>query len=247
MHIDSLIVEQFHTLAEQATIDQLHLGLGYSAVTLTDGRCGLCCTLTNQTPHCTVFKEPDYEGKSATLLLHRITSDDMLTRVGAIALVNALNQSFALSCPEDHNEDLIADLQLSFGSKVAMLGHFAPVASYLEASKVQVRVLDIGKQVGDETEFYTWARKEADAIVLSATSVILGNTERTFELLDYKEVPTVVLGPSAIVSRSIYSHLPVTMVAGTVPLDTDAILKAIRNGRGTPHLHKHAKKVKLML
>jgi uncharacterized protein (DUF4213/DUF364 family) len=246
MHIDQRILEVFGPLAQQATIDELHLGLGYSAVTLTDGRCGLCCTLSNHTAHCNVFKEPDYEGRQATVLLERILSPDTLGRVAAIALTNALNQPVAMTYPEDNGDDLEADLALSPGMSVAMLGNFAPVVAHLRQAGITVNVLDIGKREGNEDDFYSWARSGADVVILSATSVVMGNTERTFELLGYKKVPTVVLGPSAILCKEIYSHLPVTMVAGTVPLDTKAILKAIRNGRGTPHLHKHAKKVKLL-
>jgi len=40
-----------------------------------------------------------------------------------------------------------------------------------------------------------------------------------------------------------FNHLPVHMLAGTVPLDKEKSLKAIRHGMGTPVLHKFSRKV----
>jgi uncharacterized protein len=44
-----------------------------------------------------------------------------------------------------------------------------------------------------------------------------------------------------------FEHLPVHMLAGTVPVDKERTLKAIRHGMGTPVLHKHSRKVFLEL
>ena len=42
-------------------------------------------------------------------------------------------------------------------------------------------------------------------------------------------------------------QLPVHMLAGTVPLEKDKILKATRHGMGTPVLHKFSRKSYLAL
>ena len=44
-----------------------------------------------------------------------------------------------------------------------------------------------------------------------------------------------------------FAHLPVRMLAGTVPLDKDNIIKAVRHGMGTPVLHKFSRKSFLLL
>jgi hypothetical protein len=44
-----------------------------------------------------------------------------------------------------------------------------------------------------------------------------------------------------------FDHLPVHMLAGTVPIDRERLLTAIRHGMGTPVLHKFSRKSYLTL
>jgi hypothetical protein len=39
-----------------------------------------------------------------------------------------------------------------------------------------------------------------------------------------------------------FDHLPVHMLAGTVPIEKENTLKAIRHGMGTPVLHRFSRK-----
>jgi uncharacterized protein (DUF4213/DUF364 family) len=55
-------------------------------------------------------------------------------------------------------------------------------------------------------------------------------------------IKTVMLGPSTPMVKEAFDHLPVHMLAGTVPLDKDKILKAVRHGMGTPILHQFSRK-----
>jgi hypothetical protein len=40
-----------------------------------------------------------------------------------------------------------------------------------------------------------------------------------------------------------FLHLPVHALAGTVPVDKDSVLRAIRHGVGTPIIHRFSRKV----
>ena len=247
MVLDHQILSLFHDDAENSVIDEIHLGLGYTAVTLTDGRCGLCCTLLEHSSSCSVNKNPlDYEKKNALTLLQAIQSEHPLDRTMAIALVNALNAPFAAGCPDDP-KTLEEDLHLAKGSKVAMVGYFDPIVRQLAKDGIEVVAYDIGKKIGSEKEFYCWAKSHADALILTATSVITQSTESVFAHMEGKQIPTVLMGPSTIMQPKIYNGLPITMLSGTVPVDITNILKAIRNGRGTPVLHKYARMVRLLL
>ncbi len=247
MELNRRILESLRDEAERSIIDEIHLGLGYTAVTLSDGRCGLCGTWIEDKKSCTLFNEPEeFEGGSALVLLKKIFSDDTITRSVVIALANALNYSFAAACRDD-NGSLFSDLGLREGKQVAMIGYFGPVVNQLNAAGITVRAYDIGKGVGVEDEFYSWARTEADAMILTATSVINNSTEYVVDKMHAKRIPTVIMGPSTIMIPSIYEHLPITVCAGTVPTDLQGTLKAIRNGKGTPVLHKYARKVYLKL
>jgi uncharacterized protein len=247
MELDSKILAVFQDEASNAVIDKICIGLGYTAVTLKDGRCGLCCTLLDGHSHCSVNKDPmDYEDRIALPLLQKLVSGSALSRIMSIALVNALNYSAAAACSNDPG-DLLNDLSLKKGSKVAMVGHFDPVVKYLEREGVMVKSFDIGKHIGSSAEFYTWGRQEADALILTATSMITGTTEDVMEQFQGKKIPSVIMGPSTIMNSAIYSHLDVSVCAGTVPVDHEGILKAVRNGKGTPELHRYARKIRLLV
>ncbi|WP_320130224.1 Rossmann-like domain-containing protein [uncultured Sphaerochaeta sp.] len=243
MLLDNRIFTCFQQEAKESTIDEIYLGLGYSAVTLTDGRCGLCYTLLDENTSCTVNKNPqDFEKQSALPLLEKIFSTASLDRTMAIALANALNATFATSL-SDAPLDLKQALHLAQGSKVAMVGYFEPIARNLANEGIEVIAYDINKEIGKEKEFYDWARTNAEALILTATSVITGSTEQVFESLGKKNIPMMLMGPSTIMRPMLYKDLGITVCAGTVPTDIPNTLKAIRNGRGTPVLHRYAKKI----
>ncbi len=247
MLLNDKILRQFKTSSALETIQEIHLGLGYTAVTLANGGCGLCYTPKEKSGTCTVFKDPmEFEGSPAIILLERIHDENPMIRCLAIALANALNHSFAMGLSDDDG-DITSDLNLKKGSKIAMIGSFSPIIAQLEKQGVEVRSYDIGKKIGEEKSFYSWARAEADALILTATSLINNSTEEIFEKLGTISLPSILMGPSTIASPNLYDHLGITYCAATVCTDVPGILKDIRNGRGTPYLHKHSRKVKLKL
>lgn len=247
MLLNDNILRQFRTSSALETIDEIHLGLGYTALTLTNGNCGLCYTPKEKSGTCTVFKEStEFEGRPAIQLLERIHDENPLIRCLVIALANALNHSFAMGLDTDDG-DVVGDLKLKKGSKVAMIGYFGPIITQLEKQGIEVRPYDIGKEIGKEKGFYSWARAEADGLILTATSLITNSTEEIFEKLGTTSLPSILMGPSTIASPNLYDHLGITYCAATVPTDVPGILKDIRNGRGTLYLHRHSRKVKLKL
>nr|WP_319472221.1 DUF364 domain-containing protein [uncultured Sphaerochaeta sp.] len=247
MNIDNRIHTYFQAEADSLHVENIFLGLGYSAVVLQDGRCGLCYTPKGSGNNCSVNKnKDDYEGFPASKLLWNIKKEDPLGRAMAIALCNALNQDHSLLLDKDDG-NLIHDLKLNTGDNVAMIGHFDPIVSYLRKHDITVHSYDIGKEVGSEEEFYHWAETESNALILTATSLINSTFETVLSHFERKRIPTVLMGPSTIMVKEIYRGLPLDLLAGSTVSNRDGVVKSIRNGRGTPSLHKDCKKVHLYL
>lgn len=82
--------------------------------------------------------------------------------------------------------------------------------------------------------------------MLTSTSILNNSTEEILANAGEK-LKTVMLGPSTPMVAEAFNHLPVDMLAGTVPIDKENTLKAIRHGMGTPVLHKYSRKIFLDL
>ncbi len=246
MQIDERIFSYFQGEAERSTIAEIHIGLGYTVVILEDGRSGLCYT-PKEGNGCSVNKNrEEFEGFSGAKLLSHIQQKPQLERALAIALVNALSQKQAVLLDEDDG-NIVRDLQLKSGDQIAMIGYFEPVIKDLKAQGIAVTAYDIGKQIGSEEAFYDWMEQKGNALILSATSLINSSFESVLSHLEKHRIPTLVMGPSTIMVKEIYQGLPVDFLAGSAIKDQMQIIKAIRNGRGTPYLHPACKKVRLAI
>ena len=248
MVLNQRLYNLFKKRAREAKVDLLCLGLGYTVVTLSDGGIGLSYTHFEDKRSCMLLnKHVDYEGQPAVQLLEKIKSDHAVERSMALALVNALNYKEALDFPEDKKNQIIFEkFNISEGTRTAMVGFIGPLVNLLKQKKASVEVLDTSRDMGRKEDFYTRLGNWADVLLLTSTSILNNTTE---EILQHASpaVKTVMLGPSTPMVAAAFEHLPVHMLAGTVPIDKANVLKAIRHGMGTPVLQKFSRKSYLSL
>ena len=234
--------------AAETTVETVSIGLGYTAVAVADGGVGLACTLLDSVKTCHIAGDlPDFEGGPAADLLEYLRSDAQIQRTLGLALANALNHTAALFLPEDrHNEVLFDRLGIGPGAKVAMVGHFGPLINKLGGMGAEVEMIDKGRGEGDEAALLEKLDAWADALILTSTSLINGTAE-SFLAAVGPRVKVAMLGPSTPLVEEAFEGMPVHLLGGTVPVDTARTLAAIRHGRGTPVLQRHAKKAFLEL
>ena len=248
MKLNTRLYDIFLGRSQKVNIEILSLGLGYTAVTTSDGGMGLSYTYFGDKKSCMVLnKHIDYESRPADLLLEKIKSDNTVERSMALALINALNYKAALDLPEDDNNRIMFEkFEIGQGRRVAMVGYFGPLVRSFEDQGVALEILDISRGLGTKEAFYKKLKDWAQVLLLTSTSILNNSTE---EILAHagENVRTVMLGPSTPMAAPAFEHLPVHMLAGTVPIDTEKTLKAVRHGMGTPVLHKHSRKVFLEL
>ena len=189
----------------------------------------------------------DYESQPALNLLEKIQSDHSVERSMALALVNALNYEDALGYPEDRKNSIMFDrFKIGKGTKVAMVGFIGPLVDLLKQKNASVEVLDRSRNMGHKDDFYAKLSNWADVLILTSTSILNNTTEEILQNV-HQKVKTVMLGPSTPMVAEAFKHLPVHMLAGTVPIDKEHVLKAIRHGMGTPVLQKFSRKSFLSL
>jgi hypothetical protein len=243
MEIYRKMKELFAPLAEQLRVEEISIGLGYTAVTLSDGSLGIAYTYLEDKKHCSlVDDQTDYEGRSAAELLEKLRARNLVERSAAVALVNALNQRRAGGFPEDRGT-MLDDLGITAGSTVAMAGYFAPVVAHIKARGARVEAHDIGKEIGEQKEFYRLLESGgAEALILTSTSVVGGTTEEVLSHL-HRDTRCILLGPTTPMIPEAFDHLPIGFFGGTLPVNAEGVRKAVRQGMGTPAIHKSARKI----
>ena len=230
--------------AESVTIEQVSIGLGYTAVTTSDGGIGIAATGVALEGCCAGSPTiEDYEGRAAADLLPGILAPDTMERAMALALINALHHGRALQFPDDaDNRKLFDQFAIFSGARVAMVGYFPPLVRLLEARRVPLAVIDKAKGLGDEAAFYHRLTHWADVLLLTATSII-NNTTETILGHAGPRLRTVILGPSTPMLPAAFTHLGVHMLAGTAITDREGALKQIRHGGGARSLKAFSRKV----
>ncbi|NNL77139.1 MAG: DUF364 domain-containing protein [Desulfobacterales bacterium] len=248
MLLNQRLYDLFADKANGVKIEILSLGLGYTAVTQSDSGIGLSYTQFGDKKSCMALNQLiDYEANPAIMLLEKIKSENTVERSMALALINALNYEKALLLPEDPDNKIMFDtFEIGTESKVAMVGFFGPLVRYFKEKNVSLEILDESRNLGIKKEFYGKLENWADVLLLTSTSILNNSTEEILANAG-QNLKTVMLGPSTPMVKEAFEHLPVHMLAGTVPINKEKILKAVRHGMGTPVLHKFSRKSFLKL
>ncbi len=229
--------------AQTVTVDRVAMGLGYTAVSTSDGGIGLSYTWFEMKTSCTARADDvEFEGEPATLLLERITGKDMLARSMAMALVNALNYEDALQFPEDpRNDRLIELLGIEKGRHVSMVGYFGPTIQLLEKKGATVEIIDENRGLGGKDAFFERLSSWTEALILTSTALLNDTAEGILERLG-PDVKTVILGPSTPMIAGAFADFPVHMLAGIAPIRGRDVFKTVCHGLGTPALMKSCHK-----
>lgn len=248
MELNNRLYELFADKARKTKVEILSLGLGYTAVTTSDGGIGLSYTYFDTKDSCSVVKGcHDYEDSPAVDLLGKIKSMNTIERSMALALINALNYEKAISLREDKNNNVMFDkFDIGRGTRVAMVGFFGPLIKIFKERNAVLEIIDISRDIGHAEDFYEKLGDWAEVLFLTSTSILNSTTENILYNVG-KNVKTVMLGPSTPMVGEAFEHLPVHMLAGTVPMEKEKVLKAVRHGMGTPVIHKFSRKAFCLL
>jgi len=234
--------------ANHAKVEHLSIGLGYTAVCTSDGGIGLAYTPFDSKQSCSVVtNNQNYEGESAYGLLEQIQSADPIHRAMALALINALNHKTARALPEDRENRVLFDLlAVKQGTKVAMVGYFKPIVAKLEDRGAELEVIDTGRRIGDRNAFNDRLAHWADALIMTSTALLNDTADELLNAVG-PDTRVALLGPSTPLVADAFDGLPVHVLAGTVPVSREDILREVRHGKGTPALMKFSRKPYLAL
>ena len=255
MNIQQSLVRHFAEAARAKRIETIIAGLKYTAVAVGDGALGVAYTWTEaavrpaEAPleaccHKAGTEFENFEGRPAQDLLERLTEKEPLKISMALALVNALNSASAVHFDEDRgkNPALFQALGAGKGSRIAMVGFFHPVEKLLVDMEADVYVHDRSHGIGSAAELTNRLAEWADSLILTSTTIIGGAFDEIIGRCP-EGLPIALLGPSTPMVPELFSGCGIRYIGGTVPVDTEATLRVIRQGGGTRDFQKYGKKV----
>jgi uncharacterized protein len=233
-------------LAAATTVEALTVGLGYTVVTTGAGGLGLSYTwIEGRESRGYTNGYQDVEGESAVVLLERLLSDDPFQRSIGLATVNALHHERARAFSDDLGAPLSRSLQLlsiGAGTRVAMVGYFPPLARTIPALGAELDVIDNSLGLGDPVAFRARLGSWADVLIMTATTILNDSTEELLAATG-PGVRALMLGPSTPLVPAAFTHLPLTCLAGIVPVNAAGVEKAVRHGAATPGMKSFVRKV----
>ncbi len=249
MELNRKLHDVMRPMAGPLKVEQVCMGIGYTAVVTSDGSIGVAYTYFDAESGCCMIQNyQDFEGRPARDLLALIQHPEPLERSMALALINALNRHRSERLPEDkQNALLFRALDIGAGTNVSMVGYIKPTVSALESMGARVDVIDEFRRMGDKDRFLHKLATWADAALITSTT-ILNNTLESILNRAGEMVRVALLGPSTPMVAEAFEHRPmVKALAGIVPDRIDPVLKTVRHGLGTHHLHRCSRKVTLSL
>ncbi len=240
MIIDELLEDGRERLNGRTVVD-VRIGLGYTAVLLDDGGCGLAGTQTDGGDWgCTLLQDagnlsnkPALEVAEEALSCHPVRSS-----VG-VATINAVLNRHAQLGPGPL-EVLPVD-----GARVAMVGLFRPLVAELQERADELTIFERPPLSSNTRPDWAAPRLLPECDVVLITSLTLVN--QTLDgLLEHARGEVALLGPTTPQSK-IFAKYGVRHLFGRLVRDTDRILAVVSQAGGTPLFRKAAPKTYLQL
>jgi hypothetical protein len=229
------------------TAADVRIGLGYTAVQLDDGRCGLAYTFRDEArAGCSAVQEAgSLAGRPAAGLARWAGAPDLIASAVGLAAINAL-----LEPPWEAVETNILELISPRADESAgMVGHFGPL---VEPLRRRVRNLYVFER---ETAGESWLLPEREAaailpdcqvVILSATALLNRTLDGLLEnCLQAREV--AILGPSTPLLAEAFAGRRVTLLSGVQVTDPPRILRVVSEGGGTRRFGPAVRKLTLRL
>jgi uncharacterized protein len=246
-----MLADEIHaevlTIAAEHRAADIRVGLGYTAVALEDGRCGLSFTLHEQEyESCTVLADAGtLAGRNASELISWMKRPDETACAIGLATVNAL-----IGMPKDATESDVLDLlPVEPEDAVGMIGYFGPL---VDSIKKRARVLHIfeRKPIPDLGVLPDSAARDllpqCQVVVLSATTLLNHTLDGLLDLCKAaREI--AVLGPSTPFLPGVFKRRGVTLLSGIHVVDGPQVLRVVSEAGGTRNFGRAVRKLNLKL
>lgn len=220
-------------------VDDIRIGLGYTAVKLDNGQAGLAWTPRSQGGGCThLHAAGTLREKTTEELLSGLVKEHALLRCVGVATANALLAGAPRA--EAITVNALEPLQITPDSHVVMVGYFGPLVRELQeiGCRLEIVELDASRPGVLNPEQGKAALGKCEVAILTGTSLITGTLDDLFASLGSPR-GVLLLGPSAPLFPEVFAGTPLTQISGARVLDCEGVLRVVSEGGGTPLLKQH--------
>jgi len=242
--------ELLDSLAEKAqhrVVEDVRIGLGYTAVLLDDGACGLAYTFRDEAADgCSVLQQAGtVAGRAAKEVAAWASALDAVTAAVGVATLNALIEPPSKALEADLREVI----RVRPCDVVGMVGYFGPLVSFLRQRAARLHIFE--RLPGqEENAFPAWTAPtllpECDVVIITSASLV---TRALDDLLEHavKARELVLLGPSTPMLPEVFAKHRVTLLSGVHVVDGASLLRVVSEGGGTRDFGTAVRKLSLRL
>jgi len=175
-------------------IEDVIIGLGYTAVQLDSGNTGLAATLRYDLPRgCSLLKKAGkytgINGFEGGRLLQQ--PDPLVSGIGLATINSVINQSVT-----SNTSDILDSLEIDKTDRVGMVGYFGPLIGPVRDRAKELCVFE-REPTSEEDTYPDWAVSQllpdCDVAIISSTTIINNTIDHLLELSPER---TALLGPS---------------------------------------------------
>lgn len=233
--------------AATRSVADVRVGLGYTAVQLDDGRCGLAYTFRDEVHQgcCVISAAGTLAGRRASDLADWARSPDPVVSAVGLATLNALTDV----PPIETGADLLTELQVTSNDVIGMVGYFGPLVGPLRSRGKALHVFE--RRPSGESGVLPEAATadilpQCRVVILSATTLINRTLDDLLVLCrNAREV--AILGPSTPLLPAVFAERGVTFLSGVQVVERERVLRVVSEGGGTRQFGRAVRKVTLRL
>jgi uncharacterized protein (DUF4213/DUF364 family) len=241
------LLELLAEKAEHRVIRDVRIGLGYTAVLLDDGGCGLAYTFRDEAEEgCSVLQQAGtVAGRSAPEVIAWANALDAVTAAVGMATLNALIEPPANALEADVRELI----RVRSEDVVGMVGYFGPLVTFLRDRAARLHIFE-RRPAQDPDLHPTWTAPmllpECDVVIITSASLVTRALDDLLERTD-KAHELVLLGPSTPMLPQVFARRRVTLLSGVHVVDSGRLLRVVSEGGGTRKFGTAVRKLALRL
>lgn len=241
------VVKAVAPRAGDVRVQDVRIGLAYTAVRLADGRVGVAYTFRDSVRGCCSARPggESLAGRPAAQLLPLLASEDPIEAAVGLATANAITNGNPAGPVLEG--DVLEHLDIGQDDDVGMVGHFEPLVAPLErrahSLTVFERVEEAAGRVRPAREAHAGLPR-CHVALITATSLLnrtLGGLLQASE--SCRQV--ALLGASTPLVPEAFEDTPVTVLSGVVIERPDDVLRVVSEGGGMRQFRGLIRKVGL--